>query len=84
MNCVNSDNDNIPLYQNKAYRRVLELINEDVPLAVVKRRWHGKLTVDKYNAQHKKQKNRSAIVINAQLVTTQAKSSKVSFVERRQ
>ena len=73
------DNDNIPLYQNKSYRRGLELINENVPLAVVKRRWHNALTVNKCNEQHKKLQYRNAIVINAQLVTTQNKCSKVSF-----
>ena len=73
------DYDHTPLYQNKCYRKALELINENVPLSVVKRRWHVKTTVNKCNAKHVKQQHRNAIVMDARVVTYEHKSSKVSF-----
>ena len=78
-----TDTDNIPLYQNKRYRKALELMNENVPLAVVKRRWYVKITVDKFNEQHKREQHRNAKVINAQLWTGYiSKSLKVSFTSQ--
>ncbi len=66
MQNIQEISDNMPLYSVKKYKYALELMNDNVPLAVVKRRLHGKITIE--NAQknyikEKKQMNRKNVII---------------------
>jgi hypothetical protein len=51
--------DNVPLYTNKKYRLALELLNDNVPLMIVKRRLYVKTMIQKGNLQNEIDKKRS-------------------------
>lgn len=62
--------DNLPLYKIKKYRFALELMNDNVPLSVVKRRLHNKnmmqVAAEIYKKESK-QINRRCTIIDSKL-----------------
>lgn len=62
--------DTLPLYKIKKYRYGLELINDNVPLNIVKRRLHAQKIIELAEQNQKresKQINRKCAIIDAKL-----------------
>jgi hypothetical protein len=62
--------DNLPLYKIKKYKFALELMNENVPLSMVKRRLHNKNMLEMAGEVFKKEKkqiNRRCAIIDSEL-----------------
>jgi hypothetical protein len=62
--------DTLPLYKIKKYRFALELMNDNVPLSMVKRRLHNKHMMEMAGEVFKKEKkqiNRKCAIIDSEL-----------------
>ena len=62
--------DTLPLYKVKKYRYALELINDNVPLNIVKRRLHAQHIMEFAEETRKRETkviNRKCAIINAEL-----------------
>lgn len=62
--------DNLPLYKIKKYKYALELINDNVPLNIVKRRLHAQFAIELANKSlinEIKKINRKCAIIDAEL-----------------
>jgi hypothetical protein len=73
--------DNYPLYKIKKYRMSLELINDNVPLNIVKRRLHAKTLIEVSNKTVKKESkkiNRKCVIIDSEL---QKRATKVVIID---
>ena len=67
---INTQDDNIPLYKIKKYKFALELMNDNVPLSIVKRRLYNKYMMKMAGEVFKKetkQINRKCAIINSEL-----------------
>lgn len=73
--------DNYPLYKIKKFRMRLELINDNVPLNIVKRRLHAQTVIEVSNQTVKneyKKINRKCAIIDAAL---QKRATKVVIID---
>lgn len=78
---IDSIPDNMPLYNIKKYKIALELMNDNVPLNIVKRRLHAKEMIEVANKtvkEESKKMNRKCGIINAEL---QQRAIKVIIID---
>lgn len=78
---INSIPDDYPLYKIKKYKQAMELINDNVPLNVVKRRLHAQMMIELANKvvkEESKKINRKCSIINSEL---QKRATRVVIVD---
>ena len=67
---INNIPDTLPLYKIKKYRYALELINDNVPLNIVKRRLHAQHIIELAETTRKQETkaiNRKCAIIDSEL-----------------